>query len=146
MSSPVPADLLSRRRIIVADEDPKVVAFIIQVLRQDGFAAFHAYDGLSATELVFALDECHLVITNTKVGGLPGIELVYLLRQRLPHLPILYIANIDRSTPAIESKLPRDVPIIREPFTADELRAVVGTLLARSPDLPLRPAGEHGLA
>jgi hypothetical protein len=71
---------------------------------------------------------------------------VYLLRQRLPHLPILYIANIDRSTPAIESKLPRDVPVIREPFTADELRAVVSTLLARSPDLPLRPAGEHGLA
>ena len=64
------------------------------------------------------------------MGGLPGIELIYLLRSRLPQLPVLYIANIDRSTPAIEAKLPRDVPILREPFTADQLRAVVNKLLA----------------
>jgi DNA-binding NtrC family response regulator len=129
MGSPTSADVASRRRILVADEDPKIVSFIIQSLRQDGYAVFHAYDGLSATELAFALDQVHLVISNTKVNGLPGIDLVYLLRQRLPLLPILYIANIDRSTPAIEAQLPSDVPIIREPFTADELRTLVATLL-----------------
>jgi two-component system OmpR family response regulator len=131
MSSPTSADLASRRRILVADEDPKVVAFIIEALREDGHAVFHAYDGLSATELAFTLDTgCHLVISNTRVGGLPGIELIYLLRSRLPHMPVLYIANIDRSTPAIEAKLPRDVPILREPFTADQLRAAVNRLLS----------------
>jgi len=71
---------------------------------------------------------------------------VYLLRKRLPDLPMLYIANIDRSTPAIEAKLPRNVPIIREPFTAADLRAVVGPLLTPKPTLPLRPTGEHGPA
>jgi DNA-binding NtrC family response regulator len=146
MSSPTAADVTSRRRILVADEDAKVVAFIIQTLRKDGHAVFHAYDGLSATELAFALDEVHLVISNTKVNGMPGIDLVYLLRERLPLLPILYIANIDRSTPAIEAQLPSDVPIIREPFTADELRGVVARLLDRtaeqvaSPDVSAPPA------
>jgi two-component system, OmpR family, response regulator len=131
MSSPASADVLGPRHILVADEDPKVVAFIIETLREDGHAVFHAYDGLSATELAFALqDVCDLVITNTKVGGVPGIELVYQLRVRLPKLPIMYIANIDRSTPAIEAKLPRDVPILREPFSADELRAVVSSVLS----------------
>jgi hypothetical protein len=71
---------------------------------------------------------------------------VYLLRQRLPNLPIMYIANVDRSTPAIEGKLPRNVPIIREPFTAAALRALVGPLLTPEPTLPLRPASEHGPA
>jgi DNA-binding NtrC family response regulator len=118
------------RRILVADEDPNVVAFVIQTLRDDGHAVFHAYDGLSATELAFALDECHLVITNTRVGGIPGIDLVYLLRSRLPNLPILYLANLERSTPAIEAQLPSDVPVIREPFTAEELRDAVNGLLA----------------
>jgi DNA-binding NtrC family response regulator len=129
MSSPTSADLTSRRRILVADEDPKVVAFIIQTLREDGNAVFHAYDGLSATELAFALDEVHLVITNTRVQGVAGIDLVQQLRERMPDLPIAYIANIDRSTPAIEAQLPSDVPIIREPFTAGELRALVARLL-----------------
>jgi DNA-binding response OmpR family regulator len=133
MSAPTPADLMRRRRVLVADEDPKVVEFIIQTLRDDGHAVFHAYDGLAATELAFALDEVHLVITNTRVSGTPGVELVYMLRTRLPNLPIMYLANIDRSTPAIEAKLPRDVPILREPFTAEELRAVVAGLLAGEP-------------
>src|SRR4051812_9384890 len=146
MSSPTSAELLGHRRIVVADEDPKVVEFIIKTLREDGHTVFHAYDGLSATELVFAIDECHLVITNTRVSGLPGVELVNLLRKRLPNLPMLYIANIDRSTPAIEAKLPRTVPIPREPFTAADLRALVGPLLTPEPTLPLRPAGEHGPA
>jgi DNA-binding response OmpR family regulator len=131
MSAPTPADLIGRRHILVADEDPKIVEFIIKTLREDGYAVFHAYDGLAATELAFAIDEVHLVITNTKVSGVAGIDLIYALRTRLPNLPILYIANIDRSTPAIEDKLPRDVPILREPFDADDLRAVVGALLAR---------------
>ena len=135
MSTPTSADPIGRRRILVADEDPKVVAFIVQTLRQDGHAVFHAHDGLSATELAFAIDEVHLVITNTRVSGTPGIELVYLLRSRLPNLPVMYIANIDRSTPAIEAKLPRDVPILREPFTADQLRELVGSLLTGKPGL-----------
>jgi DNA-binding NtrC family response regulator len=139
MSSPTSAELLGRRRIIVADEDPKVVHFIIQTLRQDGHSVFHAYDGLSAIELTFALDEVHLVISNTRVNGLPGVKLIHVVRDRYPELPILYMANIDRSTPAIEAQLPTDVPILREPFTADELRAVVGELLAgKQPSPPSR--------
>jgi DNA-binding NtrC family response regulator len=115
---------------------PKVVEFIIQTLREDGHAVFHAYDGLSAAELAFTLGEgVHLVISNTRVQGLPGVELIYLLRSRLPNLPIMYIANIDRSTPALEDKLPRDVPILREPFTAEQLRGLVDPLLAGRPSL-----------
>ena len=135
MSFPTPDGLNSRPRILVADEDPKVVAFIIETLRKDGLAVFHAYDMLSATELAFALDEVHLVITNTRVNGTPGIEFVSVLRTRLPALPILYIANIDRSTPAIEARLPRNVPIIREPFTAEQLQTLVTSLLEGEPDL-----------
>jgi DNA-binding response OmpR family regulator len=134
MSSPAPADLRGRRRILVADEDPKVVAFIIATLREDNHTLFHAYDGLSAVELAVTLgDAVHLVISNTRVLGLPGIELIYKLRSEMPSVPIMYIANIDRSTPAIEAKLPRDVPILREPFTAEQLRAMVNRLLTGIP-------------
>jgi DNA-binding response OmpR family regulator len=125
MSSAVPG-LLGRPRIVVADEDPAVVAFVIDTLRQEGNAVFHAYDALSAMQLAFSLDICHLMISNTRVDGLPGIELILQLRQQLPTLPIVYLANVGRSTPEVEARLPKDVPILREPFTAEELRAVVG--------------------
>jgi DNA-binding NtrC family response regulator len=138
MGSAPLVDITRRRRILVADEDPSVVAFVIQTLRDDGHVVVHAYDGLSAVDLALALKECQLVISNTRVNGLPGIVLIDLLRQRLPHLPIIYIANVDRSTPAIEAQLPANVPILREPFSADELREMVGVLLSGS-DSPATP-------
>src|SRR3954451_9323440 len=129
------------RHIIVADEDPAVVAFVLHLLREDGHAAFHAYDALSATQLAAALqDHCDLLISNTKVVGADGVELIRLLREKLPKLPILYIANIGRSTPELEARLPADVPILREPFTAEQLRAAAGALLERGS--PLRQDSE----
>ncbi|HEY7614919.1 MAG TPA: hypothetical protein VH764_18110, partial [Gemmatimonadales bacterium] len=69
-------------------------------------------------------------ISNTRVEGVPGVDLIRYLRTRLPDLPVLYVANIGRSTPELEAELPPGVPIIREPFTADELRAAVRPFLS----------------
>ena len=115
--------LSNRPRIIIADEDPSVAQRVVQTLRKDGNAVFHAYDALSAVQMVFSLDRCDLLITNTRVEGMAGIELIHQLRARMPDLPILYMANIGRSTPELEAQLPPGVPILREPFSAEELRA-----------------------
>jgi DNA-binding response OmpR family regulator len=128
MTSPHP-DVLDAPRIVVADEDPAMVAFVMDTLRKDGHAVFHAYDALSAAQLAYSLDTCHLLISNTKVEGAAGVDLILQLRQRMPALPIVYLANIGRSTPEVEAQLPANVPILREPFTADELRAVVRPML-----------------
>ncbi|HEY9505240.1 MAG TPA: response regulator [Gemmatimonadales bacterium] len=122
--------LSNRPRIIIADEDPSVAQRVVQTLRKDGNAVFHAYDALSAVQMVFSLDRCDLLITNTRVEGMAGIELIHQLRARMPDLPILYMANIGRSTPELEAQLPPGVPILREPFSAEELRAAVRPLVA----------------
>jgi DNA-binding response OmpR family regulator len=117
------------RYIVVADEDRIITNFVIETLLGDGHAVFLAYDGSSATRLALGLKVCHLVITNTRVAGQPGVELIRGLRHQLPWLPILYLANRRRSTPELERRLPKNVAILREPFTAGELRAAVGKLL-----------------
>jgi CheY-like chemotaxis protein len=113
----------------VADEDPAAVAFIVRTLRADGHAVFHAYDVLAATQLAVTLESCDLVISNTKVQGMDGVELIAMLRQRKPNVPVIYLANTGRSTPELEAKLPSDVPILREPFTEEQIRATVDALL-----------------
>jgi DNA-binding NtrC family response regulator len=120
---------LSGRHIIVADEDPKMVDFIIRTLRNDGHAVFHAYDALSAMQLAIGLETCDLVISDTKIEGSDGVELIQYLRGRMPTLPIIYLANTGRSTPEAEAQLPPDVPILREPFTAEKLRSTVAAML-----------------
>jgi DNA-binding response OmpR family regulator len=118
--------------IVVADEDRAVANFVIDTLEADGHSVFWAYDGISATELALNLKACHLVISNSRVGGQTGVDLIIDLRERLPWLSILYLANDERSTPDVERHLPADVAILREPFTGDELLSVVRPLLERS--------------
>jgi two-component system OmpR family response regulator len=117
------------RNIIVADEDKVIAGLVIETLLHDGHAVFHAYDGRSATELALGLKVCDLVISNTRVGGVDGLDLIHELRERLPTLAILYLANKGRSKAELELQLPIDVPVLREPFTADQLRAAVRPLL-----------------
>jgi CheY-like chemotaxis protein len=129
MGVSVPGVTSPARHIVVADEDPAAVAFIVRTLRADGHAVFHAYDVLAATQLAVTLESCDLVISNTKVQGMDGVELIAMLRQRKPHVPVIYLANTGRSTPELEAKLPSDVPILREPFTEEQIRATVDALL-----------------
>lgn len=117
------------RHIVVADENKAIVGFVISALLDEGHAVFYAYDGISAIQLALGLKVCDLVISNTRVGGVAGIDLIHELREHLPGLAILYLANTGRSTPELERQLPPDVPILREPFTARQLRAAVRYLL-----------------
>jgi two-component system cell cycle sensor histidine kinase/response regulator CckA len=126
MASPTPG---VPRRIIVTDEDRAAVAFIIKTLREDGHEVFHAYDALAAGQLAVAIPRIDLVISNTKVEGADGLQVMRQLRRTRPEVPILYLANTGRSTPEIEAELPDGVPILREPFTVERLRAAVDQLL-----------------
>jgi two-component system, OmpR family, response regulator len=132
--SPWGPEIFGQRRIVVADEDKTMVAFIMNTLRDDGHAVFHAYDVLSAVQLAHALEPCDLVISNTRVQGTDGVDLINRLRRERPELPIIYLANLGRSTPEIERQLPPDVPILREPFTVQNLRSAVYAKLDRNGD------------
>ena len=127
-SSPPPGFV--GRYIVVADEDKAVVGLVIETLLTEGHAVFYAYDGVSALQLVLGLKVCDLLISNTRVGGVAGIDLIHELREHLPRLAILYLSNTGRSTPELEARLPHNVPILREPFSPIQLRAAVRYLLA----------------
>ena len=115
--------------IVVADEDRAIANFVIDTLETDGHSVFWAYDGVSAVQIALGLKLCDLVISNSRVGGQAGIDLIIDLRERLPWLSILYLANDARSTPEAERKLPAGVPILREPFSSDDLLSAVRRLL-----------------
>ena len=115
--------------VVIADEDPVIVGQILATLRGARFRAFHAYDGRSAVELALELRNIHLLISNTRIADFPGVELIHQLRAERPTLPVVYLANIGRSTPEIEAKLPKGVPILREPFSPDQLLKLVNQLL-----------------
>ena len=127
--------------VVIADEDPAIVGVILGALRSAGFRAFHAYDGRSAVELALALRHIHLLISNTRIGNCPGVDLIHQLIAERPGLPVIYMANVGRSTPEIEAQLPEGVPILREPFTTDELLALVRRMIPGQEERKRGPDG-----
>ena len=112
-------------RIVVTDDDPHLMAFLVGTLRSAGHCIFAAYDGDAASELALLIPDLDLLVTNTRWGIRSNRELIRLVRSRRPGLPILHIGD-PMPNPA---GLLDDVPALREPFTADQLLETVRELV-----------------
>lgn len=119
--------------IVCADEKPDILELLISTLRQADHCVFAAYDGLAALELVGGLRNIDLLITNTRMPGMNGPQLIRQVRAEFPHLPILYVKNREAGD-GIPEGLPDDVPVLAEPFTGEQLLAAIQPLLARGAD------------
>ena len=129
MSSPPPSRHQGAH-IVVADEKPDLLDMMVRTLRGADHCVFQAYDGQAAYELTLGLRDIDLLITNTQMPGINGPDLIRYVRAKLPTLPILYIQN-EEQPPQVPPGLPANVPILREPFTAEQLLAAVRPLLQR---------------
>ena len=125
MSSP-PASHSKRLRIVVSDDDPILLARLVQVLRDAGHGVFAAYDGLAALELTELIPDLDLLVTNTRLGNVDAPELLRRVRATKPWLAVLHVGD---PIPGAEGPL-AGVPTLREPFTSEELLGAIKRLLA----------------
>ena len=114
-------------RVVATDDDPKLLDQIVIALRDAGHCVFAAYDGNSACELALIIPDLDLLVTNTRMGTVSAIELIRSVREKKPHLPILHVGEPLQD----EDGLLRDVPNLREPFTAAQLLDQAAALVAR---------------
>jgi DNA-binding response OmpR family regulator len=115
------------RQIIVTDDDPKLMAFLVNTLRGAGHSVFASFDAESAYVLALVIPDLDLLVTNTRWGTVSNRELIRLVRSKRPGLPILHIGE---PMPNPDGLLD-DVPALREPFTADQLLTKVRSLIER---------------
>ena len=127
MSPPTDFDF-HRQGIVVADDDCPATTLTIDTLRLDGHRVTHVHDSqFAAVDL--ALRDCHLFICGAGTGGMHAVHLISDLRDNMPDLPVLCLATALRWSRRLEGLLPIDVTMLREPFTAERLRAAVRPLL-----------------
>lgn len=116
-------------RIVVTDDDPRLLAQWSSILRGAGHIVFAAYNGFVAWQEACTIPDLDLLITNTRLSGLDAPELIRRVRQVRPQLPILHIGN----------DLPAEgwigmVPSLSEPVSPASLLAKVADLLAPPTD------------
>src|SRR5688572_11978651 len=80
-------------RIVVTDDNPKLLITIVEMLVQAGHAVFAAYDGRSACELAQYIPDLDLVISNTRMCNVKTPELIVRVRAAKPWLAILHVGD-----------------------------------------------------
>ena len=113
-------------RIVVTDDNPVVLATLVQMLVKEGHAVFAAYDGQSACELAEYIPDVDLVISNTRMCNVKIPDLIVQVRAAKPWLAILHIGDPLPSTGPLAN-----VPSLREPFSSEELVAAISSLIAQ---------------
>ncbi|HEU4524393.1 MAG TPA: hypothetical protein VFR62_05190 [Gemmatimonadales bacterium] len=127
MPSPTDFDF-HRQAIVVADHDDPATTLVVETLRLDGHRVTHVRD-IEFAAIDLALRDCHLFICGPGTGGMHAVHLLSELRDNLPDVPVLCLATALRWTRRLEGLLPADITMLREPFTAERLRAGVRPLL-----------------
>jgi DNA-binding response OmpR family regulator len=115
--------------IVITDESPELLDFMVATLRSANCCVYQAQDAIVALEMTLALGTIDLLITDASRPRVKGPQLIRQVHQKMPTLPILYIANLERSAETVPDGLPRDVPTLREPFTGAQLLVAARALL-----------------
>jgi DNA-binding response OmpR family regulator len=119
------------KRVLVVDDEPKIVEVVRDYLADAGFAVTTAWDGPAALDQARAATP-DLVVLDLGLPGLNGLDVARELRRRTPTVPIVMLtARGDELDRVLGLELGADDYIVK-PFSPRELVARVRAVLRRT--------------
>lgn len=117
-----------REKIVIADDEPGIVAFVKQYLEGQGFEVLTAGDGNQALEL--AAEKPDLILLDIMMPGMDGLSVCRAIREMVS-CPILFLtAKVEEADRVMGFSAGADDYIIK-PFSIKELGARVEAHLRR---------------
>jgi two-component system response regulator HydG len=114
----------SKGRILVVDDEANARSALDELLRDDGYAVETAADGFKALGKVadFAPD---LVLTDLKMPGMDGIQLLGRLREQDPELPVVVMTAFGEVETAVGAMRAGARDYLSKPVNVGELSLVL---------------------
>jgi PAS domain S-box-containing protein len=127
------ADAHGSERVLVVEDTPAVRALAVEVLRRHGYQVVDAAD---VDEALAVLEHeswnVNLIVTDVVMPGRSGAELVTIVRERLPALPVVFMSGYLGDAGEI-GPLPSGASrFLQKPFAPHALAGAVRALLDES--------------
>lgn len=123
MSAPqtVPAPV-----VLVVDDEPVVLRLMERTLASAGYQVYAATDGVRA--LVMAADaRPDVLVTDMRMDPIDGADLAKMIVRERPIVRVLFVSGYD------PEHLELSAPLLRKPFSPNQLLEAVEAVLSHSP-------------
>ena len=116
--------------ILVVDDELSMREFLTIFLKKQGYEALGAEDGETALRLVED-NPVDLVISDIRMPGMSGLELLAALKVQRPDTPFILITAFASPEDAVTAMKNGAFDYITKPFQLDEVRRIVKAALER---------------
>lgn len=106
-------------RVLVVDDDLEMCGLLYDVLKGEGFSAITTHDSLEASKIL-KKEEFDIIITDLKMKGLKGLDLLEETKQVSPLTPVIIITAFGTIESAIQAIKMGAYDYITKPFQMDE--------------------------
>ena len=135
-------------RILVVDDEPSMQDFLEILLQRDGYDVVTCASAESAL-VALESDDFDLVISDIRMPGISGVELLERIRQLDSEALVVLITAHDSTESAVEAMKRGAYDYLTKPFSVDEISLIVEKALEKKNlshenRLLRRQLGEHG--
>ncbi|MBK5415808.1 sigma-54-dependent transcriptional regulator [Pseudomonas sp. TH31] len=114
--------------VLVVDDEPKLCDLLASALSQNEITVFTAGNGLHALKVLEA-EDIDLVISDWRMPGMDGPQLLAEIKHRFPQLPVIVMTAYSTVKNAVQSMRNGAFDYIAKPFDIDELDITVSKAL-----------------
>jgi DNA-binding NtrC family response regulator len=107
-------------RILVVDDDPEMCGYLSDALKGEEFSVITMNNSLEASKIL-KKEEFDILITDLKMKGLKGLDLLEETKQVSPLTPVIIITAFGTIASAIQAMKMGAYDYITKPFQMDEL-------------------------
>jgi len=117
-------------RILVVDDEPDVLAVLVDLFEAAGYSPRYTADSREAARLLEMADFV-VVVSNVLMPHLSGLQLLKLAKRRNPDTHVVLVTGDFSQEIALEALNSGAFGILRKPFNNEELLAAVKEAIGR---------------
>ena len=117
-------------RVLVVDDEASARNGLQKLLAQEGYDAIAAEDGPSALEVV-AEKAPDVIVTDLKMPGMDGMELLAKLKEQNPQIPVLVATAFGDVTTAVKAMRAGAEDYVTKPIDFDALLVIIERAMER---------------
>lgn len=118
--------------VLLAEADSSLRRWLALLLAEAGYGVLEAGAGPAVLQHLRGSARIDIVVTNTRIGGMRGWEVVQAAAQLRAGVPIVRIIQSGADAVPLYGVDPGAVRLLQKPFTITDLLSAIRSLLAHS--------------